>query len=231
MKKALMIVAMVAVIAIAGAASAYNLVLASTTGGLTDDSAWNPDGGVGGYKFTVNETIIVTELGKYGWRDPGGVLKGLDSSVHIWPDVGDIVYGGAPLISGEVLGGTALASDGGLGEVAWVDIPDVELAPGSYRIAADIPAGSPDPPDDDQYMHSLPVGSASFSDPAVTYTSQSGVYYGGEDVYPTITYTVLEQYYGPNMKFRLPGEEPPIPEPAGLGLIGLALLAARRRRK
>ncbi|MEL7239954.1 MAG: DUF4082 domain-containing protein [Planctomycetota bacterium] len=171
--------------------------------------AWSGDGpGVVGWRFDVNTSIVLTDIGV--WNNDAVVgFEGLTSSheVGLWDSSGTLLTSG-----------TVSPGDVAIGEFTYTDVADVVLNPGErYTIGA---VYSID--DNDSYISSPTVLDLA---PEINATT-NGVFPEDTDLgglfFPTGDSTNLARL-GTNFLF--------IPTPSTAALLGLGGLAAARRRR
>ncbi len=171
--------------------------------------AWSADGpGVVGWRFDVNTSIVLTDIGVWN-NDAVFGFEGLSSSheVGLWDSAGNL------LTSGVVSPG-----DIAIGEFTYTDVADVVLNPGErYTIGAVY-----DIADNDSYISSP----SSLSLASEINPTTNGVFPEVGDLgglnFPTGDSTNLARL-GTNFLF--------VPTPSTAALLGLGGLAAARRRR
>lgn len=203
------ILAMGAIAALPCTALAQAPAVTSFTGG-SQFSSFNSDGDTVGWFFTVNDPIVVTDLGFWDADQDG--LDGRHE-VGIWDTATETL-----LASTFVQDGTASPL---VGEWRYESIPNLSLAPGDYVIGAYYhPSGGPV----DNYISGasgIQTGSEiTFTASAVDDNPAGGGPY--DFTYPR-TQGAASGRFGPNFQY--------IPAPGALGVLALGgLVAARRRR-
>jgi MYXO-CTERM domain-containing protein len=208
---------MIALVAVAGAASLANAqAITGFTGGSQFGSFFGGliDGDTVGWQFTVNQDIIVTDLGVWN-RDTQVGFEGLTSNhqVGIWD-----LASGALLVSG-VAGPSGTA----VGDFTYSSVSDTVLTTsGTYVIGALYNAGGVE--DGDSYISS-----------ATSLTTAGDINFGGArsplagdlgfGLPGTFSGAASNGRLGPNFLFR------PVPSPSAFALLGLGGLVAGRRRR
>ncbi len=210
-----MIQKVTAVVALALAGTATGQAITGFSGGAQFGSYWGGlvDGDVVGFRFTLNNDVIVTDLGVWNADTQIG-LEGLtsDHMVGIWDAGGNLVVSGS---AGP--GGSAV------GDWTYESVAPTQLNTGTtYTIGALYDAGGV--PDGDSYISSA-TGITSDADvnwlnsvfPSV---ENLGFAFPTED-----SASSSGGRFGPNFLFR------PVPAPASAALLGLGGIAAARRRR
>ncbi len=198
--------ALTAVLLTAGAASGQ--AITSFSGG-SPFAAWSADApGVIGWRFDVNTTIILTDIGVWNADTVLG-FEGLtsDHEVGLWDSAGTLLTSGVAGPGGNVVG-----------DFTYTDVADVTLVPGErYTIGAVYAID-----DNDSYISSPSVLNLS---PEINPTT-NGVFPDVADLgglnFPTGDSTNAARL-GTNFLF--------IPAPTTAAAFGLAGLAAARRRR
>lgn len=191
------------------------LLLAASAAPAVAGVAISYDGGGGGavvggiltcgFQFKVSTPIIVTELGS--WSDPVKVtLWKYNTTTPGWEVLDSVTTSGT--------------IDAGF---YWGDISDQILnTVDKYAVGALYQIGNGNHPFWGGTWSEAPVLRATAGG-AFEYEGK-GTEYSGDGV-PTVPAASVYYYTGGNFKYGV------IPEPAGPGLIGMALLAVRKRRK
>ncbi len=190
------------------AGSASGQAITGFSGG-SQFPAWSADGpGVVGWRFDVNTTIVLTDIGIFN-ADTAAGTPGLTAShqVGLWDSSGNLLTSG---VAGP--GGTVI------GQFTYTDVADVVLNPGErYTIGAVY-----DINDGDSYVS----GPSSLSLAPEINPTTNGVFPNDTDlgglIFPTGDSTNLARL-GTNFLF--------VPTPSTAALLGLGGLAAVRRRR
>lgn len=161
-----------------------------------------------GWQFYVNSTIYATKLGYFDYQGNG---------LAISHEVAIFEADGTPVAAATVGAGTSAPLEGG--HFRYVSIAPVQLTAGTQYLIY----GSSDVLGSDWYTRDT-WATMSFA-PEVAPVANGGNFngWGGN---PGSTPGHVTVYAGPNFQFSAN----PVPEPATLGLAGLALAGAARRR-
>lgn len=198
-----------AVLALAIAGSASGQAVTGFSGGSEFAIFYGGStGDVVGWRFDVNTSIILTDIGV--WNGDSQLSPGLtsDHRVGLWDSAGNLLTSGS-----------AGPGDPTVGGWNYGDVADVVLVPGErYTLGAMYTSD-----DDDAYISSpASMGLAPEINP-----NTNGVFPSVGDlgfVFPTEDSTNLARL-GPNFLFT------DVPAPASAALLGLGGLAAARRRR
>lgn len=167
-------------------------------------ATWTADRSMG-YEFTVHAPLEVTELGVYDHNADG--LQGAHDA-GLWTDTGTL------LATTTIAAGTA---DPLVGHFRWhaLDAPVVLTTGQDYVVGAILVESLPNDP-----YSRAPSGLVTA--PRISYITARWAA-ATSLTYPGTTNPNIG-YWGGNIMYN------PIPEPAGLGFIGMALLTLRKRR-
>ena len=197
------------------AGSATGQAITGFTGGTQFGSYYGGliDGDVVGFRFTVNQDVLVTDLGVWNGDTQIG-LEGLtsDHQIGIWDSSGSLV-----------VNGVAGPGDSVLGQWTYDSVAPTLLSTGmTYTIGALYDAGGV--PDGDSYISSATSVSSS-----ADVNWLNSVFPSAEDLgfaFPTEdSASSSGGRFGPNFLYR------PVPAPASMALLGLGGVAACRRRR